>query len=173
MYGDTIENYQFIRIDGRWKLLATSNELDRPFLFDLAGNPAQPAGWLHWSKGRELVVPQEAWNTGSGVTGSTFEHANCAYLVDTRSRDGHFYLLYEDTPEKTSFRGEGHGVLANRAKHRSRALVRPVTNLHDSLHASLHWKAVKAPERESGAVEGCVMQLDQHTSDGYRPDEAR
>jgi hypothetical protein len=110
--GDTVENYQFIRIDGKWKLLATSNALDRPYLFDLVGDPSRPAGWLRWSKGRQLDIPQEGFNTGTGLTGTTLEHANCAYLVDLRSRDGHFYLLYEDAPEKSSFGGEGHGVLA-------------------------------------------------------------
>ncbi len=112
VFGDTIENYQFIEIDGRWKLLATSNQLDRPYLFDLVGNASRPSGWLRWSTGRELNVPQESWNTGRGITGSTYEHANCAYLVDQRSRDGHFYLLYEDASEMSSFGGEGHGALA-------------------------------------------------------------
>jgi hypothetical protein len=112
VFGDTIENYQFIRINGSWKLLATSNQLDRPFLFDLTGNAKTPQGWLRWSSGRELVVPKESWNPGTGITGSTYEHANSAYLVDHRSRDGYFYLLYEDSPEKTTFGGEGHGVLA-------------------------------------------------------------
>jgi hypothetical protein len=112
VFGDTVENYQFVRIDGRWKLLATSNTFDRPFLFDLVGDPTRIRGWLHWSKGRELAVPQEAWNAGTGVTGTTLEHANCAYLVDRRSADGHFYLLYEDAAEKARFGGQGHGVLA-------------------------------------------------------------
>ncbi len=112
VYGDTIENYQFTAIDGHWKLLATSNVLDRPFLFDLAGNPADPKGWLHWSAGRRLQVPKESWNTGTGLTGSGYEHANSAYLVDQRLRDGHFYLLYEDAPEMSSFGGQGHGRLA-------------------------------------------------------------
>jgi hypothetical protein len=111
VYGDTIENDQFIRIDGRWKLIATSNQLDRPFLFDLNGDPRQPSGWLHWSPGRVVEVPQEAWNRGTGITGATFEHANSAYLVDHRATDGHFYLVYEDAPEMTSFGGQGHGAL--------------------------------------------------------------
>ena len=111
VFGDTIENYQFIQIDGRWKLLATSNQLDRPFLFDLAGDAHRPAGWLRWSAGRQLEIPQEAWNTGLGITGSTFEHANCAYLVDQRPRDGHFYVIYEDASEMSSFGGQGHGAL--------------------------------------------------------------
>jgi len=112
VFGDTIENYQFIEIDGRWKLLATSNQLDRPYLFDLVGAATRPGGWLQWSAGRELVVPQEPWNPGRGITGSTYEHANCAYLVDRRSQDGHFYLVYEDASEMTSFGGQGHGALA-------------------------------------------------------------
>ena len=33
VYGDTIENYEFLEIGGRHALLATSNQLDRPELF--------------------------------------------------------------------------------------------------------------------------------------------
>jgi hypothetical protein len=112
VFGDTIENYEFLRIDRRWKLLATSNQLDRPFLFDLEGDASRPDGWLKWSVGRELQVPQESWNTGTGITGATYDHANCAYLVDLRPRDGHFYLVYEDAPELSSFNGSGHGKLS-------------------------------------------------------------
>jgi hypothetical protein len=117
VFGDTVENYQFLHIDGRWRLLATSNTFDRPYLFDLAGDPTRPRGWLHWSKGRELHIPREPWNTAIGVTGTTLEHANCAFLIDTRADDapsakGRFTLLYEDAPEKVRFGGEGHGVLA-------------------------------------------------------------
>jgi hypothetical protein len=112
VFGDTIENYQFISINGRWKLLATSNQLDRPFVFDLVGNATSPRGWLQWSAGRQLDVPKESWSSGTGISGSTYEHANSAYLVDHRSRDGHFYLLYEESLEKTTYGGEGHGVLA-------------------------------------------------------------
>jgi len=112
VFGDTIENDQFIKIDGRWKLLATSNLLDRPFLFDLVGDEHRPNGWLQWTPGRQLDIPQERWNSGRGVTGSTYEHANGAYLVDHRARDGFFYLVYEDAPEMSSFGGQGRGVLA-------------------------------------------------------------
>jgi hypothetical protein len=111
VFGDTIENDQFIRIDGKWKIVATSNQLDRPFVFDLEGDAGKPVGWLHWSPGRQLSVPHEAWNPGSGITGATFEHANSAYLVDRRAADGHFYLVYEDAPEMTSYDDQGHGAL--------------------------------------------------------------
>ena len=87
-----------------------ANQLDRPFVFDLAGNPAQAAAWLHWSPGRQLSIPQEAWNPGKGLTGATYEHANGAYLVDHRAGDGHFYLVYEDAPTMTGFFDQGHGV---------------------------------------------------------------
>lgn len=112
VYGDTIENDQFIRVRGRWRLVATSNQLDRPFLFDLVGDPARLSSWLHWTAGRELTVPQEPWNRGTGITGATFEHANGAYLVDRTATDGHFYLVYEDAPEMTTYAGSGHGVFA-------------------------------------------------------------
>jgi hypothetical protein len=108
VYGDTIENYEFLTIGGKYALLATSNVLDKPQLFLLAGAPRTAAGWLHWSAARELVVPQESWNPGKGVTGSDFEHANCAFLVGSGARIGAFsYLVYGDSPALTTFGGAG------------------------------------------------------------------
>ncbi|HEY1738531.1 MAG TPA: hypothetical protein VGI86_07465, partial [Acidimicrobiia bacterium] len=120
VYGDTIENYQFLHLHGGWQLLATSNLLDRPFLFTLAGDPASPTGWLRWSTGRQLDVPLESWNTGRGVTGSTYEHANCAFIVNRGAVAGEYYLVYSDSPNKATFGGEGPAVLA---LARSRDLV--------------------------------------------------
>jgi hypothetical protein len=112
VYGDTIENYQFLHLDDRWRLLATSSVFDRPELFQLQGDPARPSGWLDWSSARELRVPQERWNPGRGITGTTYEHANSAFLIDRRAIDDHVYLVYEDAPEMSSFDMQGHGVLA-------------------------------------------------------------
>jgi hypothetical protein len=112
VYGDTIENYQFVPLGGRWRLLATSNLLDRPFLFTLAGDAHTADGWLHWTPGRELHVPQEAWNPGTGPTGVAYEHANCAFVVNRGPVDGATYLVYADSPNKTTFGGEGPAVLA-------------------------------------------------------------
>ena len=111
VFGDTIENYQFLHLGNGWQLLATSNRLDRPFLFTLAGDPATPAGWLHWSPGRELHIPQERWNPGRGATGAVYEHANSAFLIDRQSVGGRYYLVYADAPEVTSFGGAGHDQL--------------------------------------------------------------
>lgn len=120
VYGDTIENYQFLPLGGRWRLLATSNTLDRPYLFTLAGNAHRADGWLHWSEGRELHVPQESWNPGTGPTGAAYEHANCAFVVNRGPIDGHTYIVYADSPDKTTFGGAGSAVLA---LARSRDLV--------------------------------------------------
>ncbi len=50
VYGDTVENYEFLTVDGAWDLVATSNTLDQPFLFTLApGDPTNPKTWLQWS----------------------------------------------------------------------------------------------------------------------------
>jgi hypothetical protein len=108
VYGDTVENYQFLQVDGVWKLLATSNSFDRPWLFTLTGNPADPKGWLQWSPGRELEVPAEAWNRAAGIPSVDFEQENSAYLCDARRVDGHFYLLYNGTNELRSYGGWGH-----------------------------------------------------------------
>ncbi len=112
VYGDTIENYQFVHLNGGWQLLATSNQLDRPYLFELAGNPRDPSGWLRWSRGQLLHIPQEAWNPGRGATGVSYEHANCAFFVDRGPIGGHFYVVYADSPELSTFAGSGHDQLA-------------------------------------------------------------
>ena len=111
VYNDTIENYQFLRIDGRWDLLATSNTLDRPWLFTLRGDPQQPKGWLNWSPGRQLEVPAEAWNHASGVNSINFEQSNGAYLCDARQIDGHYYLFYFGANNLTPYGGWGHTSL--------------------------------------------------------------
>ncbi len=109
VYGDTVENYEFVHLDGAWRLLATSNTLDQPWLFTLAGEVNSPRGWLDWSGGRELAVPSEAFNSGSGVTGADYEHANSAYLCDVSSSGAHeFYLYYAGSTELTAFGGWGH-----------------------------------------------------------------
>jgi hypothetical protein len=112
VYGDTIENYQFVHLNRRWQLLATSNQFDRPYLFQLAGDPRDPRGWLRWSTGQLLQIPREGWNRGRGVTGVSYEHANCAFVVDRQPIGGYVYLVYADAPELSAFAGSGHDQLA-------------------------------------------------------------
>ncbi len=110
--GDTVENYEFLVLAGRWHLVATSNVLDQPWLFTLAGDPRTASGWLRWSGGYELGVPSEAFNTGPGISSVTFEHANSAFICDASELPGHFYyLFYAGSPELTRFGGWGHAEI--------------------------------------------------------------
>jgi len=107
LYGDTVENYEFLTVDGAWHLVATSNTLDQPFLFTLgSGDPADPSTWLHWSAGRQLAVPAQAFNSGTGISSVGYEHANSAFLcVGPAGQD---YLTYAGSTELTAFGGWGH-----------------------------------------------------------------
>jgi hypothetical protein len=107
LYGDTVENYEFLTIGGVWHLVATSNTLDQPFIFTLgAGDPANPPTWLHWSAGQELMVPSQTFDSGSGVSSVNYEHANSAFVcVGPHTED---YLTYAGSTELTDFGGWGH-----------------------------------------------------------------
>ena len=107
LYNDTVENYEFLTVDGAWDLVATSNTLDQPFLFTLGpGNPASPSTWLHWSAGRQLLVPSQSFDSGQGVSSVAYEHANSAFLcVGPQGED---YLTYAGSTELTQFGGWGH-----------------------------------------------------------------
>ena len=109
-YGDTFENYELVGVRGRWHLVATSNSFDQPWLFTLAGDPSVPSGWLHWVAGTELRIPSESWNSGSGVTGTGYEHANSAFLCEDPA-DGYEYLTYAGSAELTRFGGWGHAEI--------------------------------------------------------------
>ncbi len=107
LYDDTVENDEFVTVAGSWHLVATSNTLDQPFLFTLGpGDPATPSTWLHWSAGQSLTVPSQSFDSGSGISSVTFEHANSAFLcVGPQGED---YLTYAGSTELTSFGGWGH-----------------------------------------------------------------
>jgi hypothetical protein len=108
----TVENYEFVMAGGQWRLVATSDNLDQPWLFTLAGDPGQAAGWLHWSPGYPLSVPSEAFNSGPGISSIGFEHANSAFLCDASARAGHyFYLFYAGSNELTRFDGWGQAKI--------------------------------------------------------------
>ena len=111
VYNNTVENYEFVTIGGHWDLVATSNELDQPWLFELAGDPTTPAGWLRWDTGTQLEVPGAPWDTGTGLSSVGFEHANSAFLCDARTIDGYYYLVYAGSSELTEFGGWGHAEI--------------------------------------------------------------
>jgi hypothetical protein len=108
LYGDTVENYEFLTIGGTWHLVATSNTLDQPWMFTLAGDPDDPASWLHWVDGYQLQVPAESWDTGPGVSSVGYEHANAAFVCQDGAT---FYLTYAGSADLTSFGGWGHAAV--------------------------------------------------------------
>lgn len=107
VYNDTVENDEFVTVDGSWHLVATSNTLDQPFIFALGpGDPSAPTTWLHWGPGRELSVPSQSFDSGTGISSVGFEHANSAFLcVGPQGED---YLTYAGSTELTRFGGWGH-----------------------------------------------------------------
>ncbi len=110
--GGTVENYEFVNVAGKWRLMATSDNLDQPWLFTLTGKADRAAGWLSWSAGTQLNVPAEAFNTGPGLSSIGFEHANSGYLCDAGDQPGHFvYLFYAGSSELTQFDGWGHAEI--------------------------------------------------------------
>jgi len=111
LYGDTVENLEFLTMNGRWRLVATSNLFDQPWLFSLVGPATTPASWLHWTKGTELQIPAQAWDTGPGLSSVGFEHANSVLLCDARSVDGYVYASYAGSDELTQFGGWGHAKI--------------------------------------------------------------
>ena len=111
VYDDTVENYEFLTVGGHWDLVATSNQLDQPWLFELTGDPTTATGWLEWSAGTQLTVPGAPWDTGTGISSVGFEHANSAFLCDAHSFDGYYYLVYAGSSELSRFGGWGHAEI--------------------------------------------------------------
>ena len=111
VYGDTVENYEFVALAGRWRVVGTSNRFDQPWMFDLAGDPASPSSWLHWVHATMLSIPSQAWDTGAGISSVGFEHANSVFLCDARRATGYYYATYAGSSELSRFGGWGHGEI--------------------------------------------------------------
>ena len=94
-----------------WRVVATTNTLDRPYFATLAGPPANPRSWLDWTGGRVLNIPAESWNSAAGISSVTHEVANAIYLCDGRAIDGYFYAFYAGSDELTAFGGWGHAKI--------------------------------------------------------------
>jgi hypothetical protein len=105
----TVLAHEFVMVAGTWRLMATSNTLDQPWLFTLAGNPDRPSSWLEWTPGQQLQVPSQAFNSGTGISSVSYEHASSAFLCSAGSLPGGYtYLLYASSNELTQFDGWGH-----------------------------------------------------------------
>jgi hypothetical protein len=111
LYGDTVENYEFLTIGGRWHLVATSNTFDQPWLFTLSGDPSVPASWLHWTGATQMQIPAAVWDSGSGLSSVNYEHANSVFVCDARGADGYYYATFAGSDELTAFGGWGHAKI--------------------------------------------------------------
>ena len=110
------ENYQFLRVDDRWRMVATARAPDSPLILDnpytdshepyiytMAGDGYLVEDWVLWIDKRQLNVPTEDWNQ--------VMHANSGYLADWREYDGHYYLFYAGSNDGESFDRRGHGKI--------------------------------------------------------------
>jgi hypothetical protein len=103
------ENLQFIKIDGRWRLLCTDHApgggvSHHPHLYNISSAGEAPEDWLRWEDGYRLEIPAESFNT--------INRDNAAALCDWRDQDGYFYFVYAGNNKKRQhgFCGLASGV---------------------------------------------------------------
>ncbi len=101
------ENYQLLRVDGKWRLLA-STKLDGSTMFTvlytMEGDGSREEHWLKWVDGGKLQVAQEEFNTRDSANAS-------ALMRPGKQADGYWYLLYAGNTEGESFLKRGHNKL--------------------------------------------------------------
>lgn len=127
--GAWAENFQFIEIDGAWRMVATGYDPllfrctghptwitytcnHEPFIYRMDGSGDDLQDWTRWVDKTHLQIPFEDWNPAM--------HANSAFLADWREHDGYFYLFYAGSLEGDRFELRGHGKIG---VARSRDLV--------------------------------------------------
>ncbi len=112
--GDWAENYQFVQIDGAWRMIATARDPrahgdggytggHAPFIYTMDGDGSALEHWSRWVNKTLIEIPGEDWNT--------VMRANSAYLCDWRAHDGHFYLFYAGSNDATRFKERGHAKI--------------------------------------------------------------
>ena len=122
--GHWAENFQFIRLDGVWRLLATAaypvghsasgyTRHHEAFIYTLDGAGAELSDWTRWTRMTHLEIPAEAWNS--------VMIANSAFLCDWRGHDGYFYLFYAGSNDDVEFQKQSHAKIG---VARSRDLTR-------------------------------------------------
>lgn len=109
--GEWAADYQFIQIDGAWRMVATGQRAGAagrsvgdappigPFIYTMDGTGDRVDDWAAWADRKPLAVPVEAWNRAIPARGS--------YLCDWREYDGHFYLFYAGAADTQAFDGTG------------------------------------------------------------------
>lgn len=98
--GKIHENYEFVRIKGKWFVVSTDYP---PQSVEIYSQGSQNQ-WLKWIGGYELSIPLEGFNRDN--------LDNAAALYDWRKYDGYFYLLYSGRNEAASYAKRGWNQLA-------------------------------------------------------------
>ena len=101
LYGDTVENYEFLTVGGRWRLVATSNTFDQPWIFTLAGDPGRAHLVAPLGGGAPAPDPFTALGLGPGVSSVDYEHANSVFLCDALPPTATTTLTYAGSDELT------------------------------------------------------------------------
>jgi hypothetical protein len=102
--GMTHENYEFIKIDGKWMMVTTDYKPHQLHIYTMKGDGDSPEDWLMWVDGRGLLMPGEDFNTN--------HNSNAAFIADRRHIDGYFYCLYAGRTEGDSHARRGDNKLA-------------------------------------------------------------
>ncbi len=101
--GRTHENYEFLKIDGKWFLLTTDYRPHQMHIYKMKENGVKSGDWLTWVDGRVLLMPEEDFNTD--------HNSNAGFIADFRKLDGYFYCIYAGRTEGKSHAKRGNNKL--------------------------------------------------------------
>lgn len=107
--GSNHENFEFLNIDGKWRLLTSDYP---PGHEEYLYTQQDPQNWLAWGQGRHFDIAKADYNS--------FVPCDAAALYDWRGQDGYFYLLCAGRTEADTYLKRGWNKLA---LHRSKDLV--------------------------------------------------
>jgi len=109
LYKDTVENYEFLTMGGRWHLVATSKpSTSHGCSLSQVNPPGRRPLWLHLDRSHRARYPLSDVELRTGVSSVNYEHANSVFLCDARSADGYYYAT---TPAVTSSPSSTAGVM--------------------------------------------------------------
>lgn len=100
----TQENYQFLNIDGQWRMVTTDYAPHLMHIYRMDGDGRELTDWLRWTDGQPLHFPEESFNTD--------HNANAGAIADWRHLDGYFYCLYAGRTEGITHARRGDNKLA-------------------------------------------------------------
>ncbi len=100
------ENFEFIKINGKWKLMTTAYKPSPTtfYLYEMVGDGQDDSDWLHWNKGRKILMPQEHFNTKS--------NSNAGFIADWTQYDGWYYMVFAGRTEGNTHARRGDNRIA-------------------------------------------------------------